>query len=1092
MFTVYLSNSLEKLKDELSHLLCDNPPVSPLTPEIIMVQSQGMQKWLSLRLSEKFGSWVSFKYLFPNKFLDAIFTAALGLPPATSRDPFNRDQLSWLLMKELGRIRANSTPEFSDISKYLENDPDGLKIWQLATRIAYTFDQYLTFRFDYITAWENENSHSDIDRSPDDSDFSKNWRWQEKLWGIIKKNIDAKHRIEHFHDLISAIKKKEPTKQNALPARAIVFGIPILPPLHVDVLSAISSACPIHMFLLYPTKLPDDIDIRQMTSKSKEYSKNQNTLLESLGSLGYGFLQELYKKNDIIFKKFFIENDEKNRSLLCTLQHNILHNKTTGCDHHANGDSSISIVSCHSPMREIEVLRDYLLEILNTPAGPRIDEILVMTPEIERYTPYIDAVFSSSDPAIPYTISDRSLKVEHIGIAAFLAILDFASSRFEVSSVLDLLEKKPLQKRLKIVDEDLSVIRKWIEDTRIRWGFNAREKECFDIPPTAENTWKAGIERMLLGFAMPDAAFFDGIVPYDEIEGSLADLLGKISRFIHDLHDFTKIVSKPHTLTDWHKILSEWTSQFFEMNDESNSQYHFIENALSNLSSISTSTGFTQPVHFRVVRAYLDSILAENTSAHNFLSGKLTFCAMLPMRSIPFKVICLIGMNDGIFPRQDSNIAFDLMIKKPRPGDRSLRDEDRYLFLESIISAKEKIYISYTGQSIVDSNEIPPSVVVSELVDYFNKHIRLSDANSIVIKHPLQPFSKRYFTGDSVFSYSKQNLETARMLVQPIREQLPPFIDGKISEPVFKDISLDELHSFLENPARYFLQRGLGLRFRREMNVIEDDEPFFIDSRSGYQIKSLLLEDLLKTRATGDFKDRAFQKYRALGFLPHGNVGAASFEKLHNEISDIVQKALKYRFEKSLSPVLLKLEIESTATLLKGILHDVYEKFQTILRPGNINAKVILKGWIYHLALCAQENDHLPKKTVLIGSSSTYPTIKDVFMFRPLEHSAAKRHLSDLAVLALTHEVELFHFIPECSLAYHMKYMGKKDKLAAVESAKKKWSSNYEGIYTEKNDPYQNLCFGKLPDELLFGKRFQENAINIFTPIFDSMETNAQ
>ncbi len=1090
MFTVYMSNSLEKLKDELYVFLRDNLPASPLAQEIIMVQSQGMQKWLSLRLSEKFGSWASFKYLFPNKLLDEIFHSVPGTQPASSYDPFNRDNLSWLLMDELARITEESPPEFSDICQYLTHDHDGLKRWQLATRIAYTLDQYLTFRPDYITAWEEGKTQPDSAYLSNNSDFSKNCQWQCALWQSIQTKLHAKHRIDHFKDILSAIQKNQ-VNRDALPARVIVFGIPILPPLHVEVLSAISSLCPVHMFLLHPTTLHDDM--RASRNKTRTPTSNDriecpNALLESFGNIGRGFLQELHRTHEIIFKSLFVEDIRENRSLLCSLQCDILHNKNTDYNHIARGDSSISIVSCHSAMREAEVLLDYLLDILNTTDAPRLNEIIVMTPDIERYAPYIDAVFSSSQPAIPYTISDRSPKSEHAAVASFFSLLDVAASRFEASVVLDLLEKKPLQKRLKITDDDLALIKKWIGETRIRWGFDAADKKSLEILEAAENTWKAGIDRMFLGFAMPEEAFLDGIVPYNQIEGSSADLLGKFSRFIHDLHDFIHILSKPHTLSEWQAILSEWTARFLDLSDEGNPHYQLIDEALAKLSSISTSSDYVRSVHFCVIRAYLETLLAEHVSVHNFLSGKLTFCAMLPMRSIPFKVICLIGMNDGIFPRQDSNIAFDLMAKSPRPGDRSLRDEDRYLFLEALISAKEKLYISYTGQSIVDSSEIPPSVVVGELIDYLQERLSPSIFNTIVIKHPLQPFSKRYFTGGSLFSYSEENLHIAKKLVQPNRTPLPTFIDGKISDPVFKDLSLAELCSFFENPAKYFLQRGLGLRFRKEAQETEDDEPFSIDRRSDFQIKSMLLDDLLNKDVPNELKQNAFQIFRSMGLLPHGTVGMVAFEQLYNATQAFAQKASEFLSDTSFPPVYVELKLSAATATLSGMLHTVYENYQTIFHPASMRAKHIIKGWIYHLALCTLEDVHLPKKTAIVCTGSAHQNIHDIIIFRPLNHSAAHKLLSDLAHLAITHEVELFHFIPECALDYFLEYRNTNKITAAVQAALRKWSSNYGEVYMEKDDPYQDLCFRNMDEKELFGEQFHENAINIFTPIFDAME----
>lgn len=1091
MFTVYLSNSLEKLKDELVLFLQNNPPASPLSREIIVVQSHGMQKWLSLKLSEKLSSWASFSYLFPNSFLDEIFNAALGKQKNISHDPFSRAHLSWLLMEALAHITQNPSEEFDDLIKYLENDIYGLKRWQLASRIAYTFDQYLTFRPDYISAWEEEHSGAERKIFSDDPDFIKHWKWQGKLWRSIKKRINAKHRVERFQDLCSAIQKEHFPKSTNLPSRAIVFGIPMLPPLHLDILSAISSTTDIHMFILHPTNThlfackPGE---KKKNSKTKKADEIHNPLLASLGKAGTGFLQELHNKTEICFKEIFVDAVDENRSLLRKMQRDIFFDGIAELHDAALPDQSFCIASCHSPMREVEVLRDHILDLLNAPNAPQLDEIIVMTPDIELYAPYIDAVFSSADPVIPYTIADRSPKTENIIITAFFSLLDMVTSRFEASAVLDLLEKKPLQKRLNINDDDLAVIRKWITDTRIRWGFDAQHKESLGLPKTSENTWKAALDRMFLGFAMPESIFFEKSFPYSEIEGSSADLLGKFSRFIHDLRDFMLELSKVHPLSAWQKILTEWAMRFIDPSYESNSQFYLIEEALATLSSLSETTGFSQPVHFSVVRAYLDSILSESSSAKNFLNGSLTFCAMLPMRSIPFKVICLIGMNDGIFPRQDGTIAFDLMAKLPRPGDRSLRNEDRYLFLEALISAKEKMYISYTGQSIVDSSEIPPSVVVSELIDYLKEYLHEKDFNAIFLKHPLQPFSKRYFTGENFFSYSKENLKTAQTLLQSSRKDAPLFFEGRISEPEFKDLSLFELESFLTNPAKYFLQRGLGLRFRKEESGTEDDEPFFVDTLSGYSIKSMLLEDMMEKSTTSEPDIQTFEKYRSLGLLPHGNIGPVAFKNLHKTTSSFFNKAAEFLSEKVIPPLYLELKLPDIEIFLRGTLNQVRETHQTIIRPATIRAKDILKGWIYHLALCSFEDETLPKKTVIVGNASSQKQIDDIIVFRPINCADAIRYLSSLARLAIEHEVELFHFIPECSLAFYTEYNSKDNIDAAIRAAKSKWSSDYKNAYYESDDPYQNLCFGNMDNDQRFGKLFQKNAIDIFSLILESME----
>jgi exodeoxyribonuclease V gamma subunit len=162
-------------------------------------------------------------------------------------------------------------------------------------------------------------------------------------------------------------------------------------------------------------------------------------------------------------------------------------------------------------------------------------------------------------------------------------------------------------------------------------------------------------------------------------------------------------------------------------------------------------------VEIEVVKSCLENLLEHVNFGHGFISSGVTFCAMLPMRSIPFKVVCLVGMNMDAFPRESKILGFDLMAKNPRIGDRSRRNDDKYLFLEALISARNKLYISYVGQSIRDNTRISPSVLVSELIDYIKEGFGLSE-DEIVTFHRLQAFSSEYFNTDSkLFSYSNEN-----------------------------------------------------------------------------------------------------------------------------------------------------------------------------------------------------------------------------------------------------------------------------------------------------------------------------------------------
>ena len=454
-------------------------------------------------------------------------------------------------------------------------------------------------------------------------------------------------------------------------------------------------------------------------------------------------------------------------------------------------------------MREIEVLQDRLLEMFQTDPTLLPRDILVMTPDIKTYAPFIQAVFSipKDDPRwIPFSIADRGVREESKVIDSFLNLLDLHGSRLGASQVLGVLESPSVQKRFGLSEADLELIHRWVRETGIRWGIDGESRGRLGLPGFQENTWRAGMERMLLGYAMPDqdGQMFAGILPYDRIEGGDASVLGNFLGFVERLFVSVKELDELRTLEEWSAFLAALLEEFFLPDEETARDVKVIRQTLHDLAGKQALSGFNEKIGLDVIKSYLKTFLEAEGFGFGFLTGGVTFCAMLPMRSIPFKVICLAGMDDDTYPRQTKPLGFDLMAKNPRPGDRSRRNDDRYLFLEAILSAREKLYISYVGQSIQDNSPIPPSVLVSELTDYIRQGFEVPGKETreqIVTKHRLQAFSPDYFKEKGkLFSYSTENFEASQRAIQR-REDPVPFISKGLSEPgeEWKTIDLDQL-----------------------------------------------------------------------------------------------------------------------------------------------------------------------------------------------------------------------------------------------------------------------------------------------------------
>jgi exodeoxyribonuclease V gamma subunit len=389
-------------------------------------------------------------------------------------------------------------------------------------------------------------------------------------------------------------------------------------------------------------------------------------------------------------------------------------------------DRSLQIHSCHSPMREVEVLYDNLLALLEQLEGLAPRDIVVMTPDIETYAPYIATVFEGcQDPArkIPFSIADRNFTSDGEIASVFLKLVNLPGSRLTVPQLFDILEAAPVSRRFDLDDDELEIIRGWLVETRVRWGMDERDRERFGLPGYRDNSWQAGLDRLFLGYAMPDdgSCLFNGKLPYDEMEGSSAQTLGKLVEFVGSVAEFARKLARPRTLVEWRDELRTLLGEFIAADDDSAREHSAIAGVIEEIGELEDQSGFTEKVEVSVLRSWLSARLAQEENGLGFMTGGVTFCAMLPMRSIPFRVVALIGMNDGAFPRQSHPPGFDLIAKNPRRGDRSLRDEDRYLFLESILSARDSLYLSYVGQSIRDNSEIPPSVLVSEFLDAIDK-----------------------------------------------------------------------------------------------------------------------------------------------------------------------------------------------------------------------------------------------------------------------------------------------------------------------------------------------------------------------------------
>lgn len=1091
---IFTGNRLEILADHLAQLI-GTPAASPLQPEIIVIQSRGMERWISMELARRNGICANVAYPFPNTFLETLIRRLKpDLPPDNLFDP---EILTFRIMKTLPAFLDR--PAFRSLKNYLADDDKNLKLYQLANKIADTFDQYLVFRPQMIFQWEAGQGGRTA-RS----------RWQAELWRELVKDTPAPHRARLQKILLSRV--AEPAVRGVFPARVSIFGISYLPPFHLQAFAAIAQVVPVYLFILNPCQeywadILSEKEIRKITKKYTVYEQVQsylylergNALLASMGTLGRDFLK-LISEHEGEFEDSF-EPIAGNDLLACIQSdiHNLIDRKlvesdsgspvdeaggifqplTAAADRLPAQDSSVQIHACHSPIREIEVLHDRLLAMFEEEPELLPKDILVMTPNIETYAPFIHAVFGTQiDEAhyIPYNVADQSARQSSRVIDGFFTLLDLKDSRFGARRIISLLELPGIKEKFGFTTRDIEMLEGWVRDLNIRWGIDAGSRSKMGLPGFSQNTWKAGIERLLLGVAMPGDAdrMFAGILPYDPVEGRDTQVLGKFLEFLDKVFYWSDALGQQRSAGGWQAILNELLEQFFILDETTEREIQLIRQALDSFGRMENLAQYDRSIELEVVGTHLERLLAQTSYGTGFISGGVTFCAMLPMRSIPFKIICLIGMDNDAYPREQKSPGFDLISRYPRPGDRSRRKDDRYLFLEAMVSARQKLYISYVGQSIQDNTPIPPSVLVSELIDYIQQGFGRT-ADDLIIRHPLQAYSPRYFYKEEpqLYSYSKENCIAVAKMDQ---KQMPTaFIAAPLSEPPaeWRNLSIEHLSLFFSNPTKFLLQRRLGLRFADRGPISEDKENFSLDALQRYQIN----QQLAQSRLSGVDSEHSYRMQHARGNLPLGNVGQVVYSELDQATETFISDV--EAFTRDEKPNRKEIDMKIADFGLLGILTELYTRGRIQFRFAAIKPRDMLTAWINHLVLCVQKEIFCPLETILIGADAVmqFETVDD-----PL------RVLNDLLKLYWEGLMKPLHFFPASSYTYADIILRKnKPKADALKAASNKWLGS-DFSRGESEDPYYRQCFERIDP---IDERFEHLAVEVFTPLFEHAQTLA-
>lgn len=1023
MLRVYHSNRLDVLETLMEFIVERQRLDDPFEPETVLVQSTGMAQWLQMTLCQRFGIAANIDFPLPASFIWDMF--ARVLPDIPTESAFNKQSMSWKLMTLLPDMLAQN--DFALLRHYLSDDADKRKLFQLASRLADLYDQYLVYRPEWLTRWEADERVTGVGEAQS---------WQAPLWKALVAHTEALgqplwHRANIYGRFINTLESVTVCPAG-LPSRVFICGISALPPVYLQALQALGKHIDVYILFTNPCRyywgdVKDPAFLARLITRQRRHHQQDvsvpvfrdssraaglfddeglqtvgNPLLASWGKQGRDYIYLLAGMTRYEELDAFVDIPQD--SLLHNLQYDVLELQSAAIAGvtaeefvHSDRkrlldpeDRSVSVHVCHSPQREVEVLHDRLLAMLEADPDLTPRDIIVMVADIDSYSPFIQAVFGSAtgERYLPWAISDRRVRQSHPALQAFISLLSLPDSRFLCEDVLALLDVPVLAARFAINEEGLRFLRQWVYESGVRWGIDDDNVREMELPVTGQHTWRFGLMRMLLGYAMESrAGEWRSVLPYDESSGLIAGLVGHLATFLMQLDIWRKKLSSPRPLAEWLPLCREILNDFFLPDQDTEAALALIEQQWQAIIAQGTGACYAEVVPLSLLRDELALRLDQERISQRFLAGPVNICTLMPMRSIPFKVLCLLGMNDGIYPRNLSQLGFDLMSQQPQRGDRSRRDDDRYLFLEALISAEQQLYVSYIGHSIQDNSPRYPSVLVQELVDYIgqshylpgDKALNCDESERrvkahITTEHSRMPFDAANFTVGEQQSYAREWLPAARQqgevqgaFIQPLKPQ------------ELETLPFEQLQRFWAHPVRAFFQQRLRVSFRAGESEIPETEPFTLEGLERYQLNHQLLNALVEQQDA----QAIFRRYRAAGALPFGFFGEIAWDMQREEMQALADRVIACR----LPGQIREIDLHCGGVQLTGWLPQVQADGLLRWHPSLPRVAQGMQLWLEHLVYCASGGT---------GESRLLLRKEEAWRFPPLDAEQALVYLTEL------------------------------------------------------------------------------------------------
>ncbi|MGQ4616176.1 exodeoxyribonuclease V subunit gamma [Nocardia sp. R7R-8] len=888
------------------------PQEDPFAAEVVAVPAKGVERWLTQTLSGVLGAGVAadgvcanIVFPAPAALVAEALAAASGV--AQAEDPWAQERAVWTLLRVIDA--SLSEPWCAVPARHLgARDTAGGehragRRYATAARVAALFDSYAAQRPALITEWA-----AGLDTDGAGASIPDDLLWQPMLWRRLRAEIGTPSPAERLDAACARLRERPDLVP--LPPRLSLFGVTRLPSDQLAVLSALAAAREVHLWLVHPSPVLWSALSGLPPARTRAEDRSATAVTHPLLAGLARDIRELQQRlaastvagsdtcHPLIVPGDGAAQDDSPVTLLRALQRGIRDDRWPPVPREVGADGTVQVHACHGPARQVEVLRECLLGLFAADATLEPRDVLIMCPEVEAYAPLVRAAFGQRTPGSPEAhsdsehpahrlrvrLADRGRGVTNPLLAVIAVLLELADGRVTVTQVLDLAAAETVRRRCGFDDDDIERLRAWAAESGARWGIGQRQRQAFGLADFAQNTLNSAVDRILLGVTAGETSedWLDLALPLDDVDSNDVDLAGRFAEFVDRLAVCLRDLRGPRPAHEWATVLGRALDLLTDVPDP---QAWVRTEARREIAAATEHAGDVS-LRLSDIGVLLRSRLAARPTRANFRTGELTVCTMVPMRSVPHRVVVLLGLDDEKFPRASAADGDDVLARAPMLGERDPRSEDRQLLLDAVMAARDTLLVLHTGADPVSGAHRPPAIPVAELLDALRAHVGAAAMRSVVTRHPLQSFDRRNFRAEQPFSFDTVALAGAYAADGPARPR-PGFLAAPLPAAETADVALADLIAFVEHPVRAFLWQRLGLRVPEHDEDIADRLPIELDGLAKWELG----ERLLAARLTGaDPAGLRAAEWRR-GTLPPFGFGAAVLDEVEHTVDRLVRAA---------------------------------------------------------------------------------------------------------------------------------------------------------------------------------------------------------